>query len=352
MRAIIVIGTRPEMIKIWSVLQAFSDLVPDVKQYIYHTGQHYDYEMSQQIWSELGLAVPDTYLSAAGTSVEQTISNGIEGLSSNWEVEDGDIMVIIGDTASTLIGATVAALRNVPVVHIESGVRSFDYSMPEEIIRRMVDSIATVCFAPTKAAIENLKLEGRADKSGDTLKDAVLKMSDRRQEYAKTFESNYDVLVTAHRAGNVDDTHFLHTFIEALGEIEGSVFFPVHPRTHKHLVEQSIDIPENVILSGPVGYVEFLARLESAKVVITDSGGVQQEAAMLGTPCLTIRDNTEWVDTIEVGSNQLVGRNAVHLAKYANELLSNETGSPIVDPFIQGGGRTAVEHLISTGLVS
>lgn len=284
---------------------------------IVHTGQHYDDVMSTVFFEGLSLPHPDHNLNVgSGTHAVQTASM-MTGLEKTLLEEKPDIVIVYGDTNSTLAGALVAAKLNIPVAHIEAGLRSFNRDMPEEINRIIVDRISQFLFSPSMTAMNNLAREGLKDAAhfvGDVMLDALM-------QHQHLIERHFDVLdrigvqrkafylATVHRASNTDDAHNLVAILEALDVLDAPVVFPMHPRTRGVMTTERISITKwkNIKSVEPVGYLDMLALQLYAKKVLTDSGGVQKEAYYLGTPCVTFRKETEWPETLQSGWNILVG---------------------------------------------
>ncbi|MBI4711755.1 MAG: UDP-N-acetylglucosamine 2-epimerase (non-hydrolyzing) [Planctomycetes bacterium] len=346
MKILNVIGARPNFIKIAPLLKAAKSF-PSLEMVLVHTGQHYDYNMSRIFFKDLSIPEPDIHLKVGSAGLghgEQTglIMERLEEVSRQIKPE---MMVVVGDVNSTLGGALVAAKLQIPLAHIEAGLRSYDRRMPEEINRVVTDVLSDYLFTPYQYARQNLLKEGIASKKifvvgnimADALKqyfrptDALHRLGLRPACYA---------MVTLHRPVNVDDKNTLKGIMQALKEIASNltVVFPVHPRTHQRLETFRLMAKAdsgNLVLIGPLGYLDNLNLIKNARMVLTDSGGVQQEAMVLGTPCLTLRETTEWVDTVKSGMNKLVGNKPADIIRAAKVLLGNQkineprlTGAP------------------------
>lgn len=327
MKAIVVAGARPNFMKVKPVLDALDRR--QVKTVLVHTDQHYDAAMSDVFFDELGLRAPDHHLGVgSGTHAEQTarVMMGFEPL---LDAEDPDLVVVAGDVNSTLACAVVGAKAGVVVAHIEAGLRSRDWSMPEEINRVVTDRVSDYLFASSEDAAVNLAAEGyREDQIhvvGNVMIDTLLANVERAR--SRPVRKNFGLsagafgLITLHRPSNVDDPDVLSRILEALGIVahDCPLVFPVHPRTRQKLEE--LDVPKGVTLTDPLGYLDFIALESEAAVVFTDSGGVQEETTALGVPCLTLRENTERPVTVSEGTNTVVGRQAEDIIANAQRVL-------------------------------
>jgi len=312
MKIVSVVGARPEFIQSSPVSRAIRS---DHQEILVHTGQHYDYRMSQTFFDELGIPVPDYNLEVgSGTHARQT-SEILVRFEEVLLKEHPDLVIVRGDTNSTLAGALVASKLHVPLAHIEAGERSFDRRMPEEINRLVADSLADLHLCASHQAVRHLSMEGIENSVhwvGDVMLDAL--QQNRPIAHQKsTILSQLDLipgkyaLVTVHRAANTDSPERLGQIFEALNHAPETVIFPVHPRTRAALSQLNIDTSTHVHLIDPVSYYDMMVLEENAHLIATDSGGVQREAYFLGIPCLTLRDETEWVETVQVGWNKLVG---------------------------------------------
>jgi len=316
MRIVSIVGARPQFVKLAVICQAVAGVVGCVHR-IVHTGQHYDPAMSAVFFEELGIPRPDYDLGVgSGTHGEQT-GEMLKRLEPVLASEDPDWVLLYGDTNSTLAGAVVASKLVLPIAHIEAGLRSHQRGMPEEINRVVADHLSDLLFCPTALAVENLHKEGlagRAILSGDVMYDATIgyrKLAESRGSgaLASSWKPREFALATVHRAENTDDPGRLRGIVEALGEIACTicpVLWPVHPRTRKRLDE--IGCAANGVKTiEPLSYLDMLLLEGRAKFILTDSGGVQKEAYFLKTPCVTLRNETEWVETLENGCNVLAG---------------------------------------------
>lgn len=316
MKIVTIVGARPQFIKTAPVSH---ELRKDHIEVLVHTGQHYDDEMSKVFFEELNISEPDYNLGIGSSSHGKQTGKMLKEIEKVLINERPDMVLVYGDTNSTLAGALGSAKLNIPVAHVEAGLRSFDKSMPEEINRVLSDCISSMLFAPTETAIKNLKKEGIVNGvylTGDVMYDAVLQNIERAKQISNIMDKLYlkekeYLLLTIHRAGNINNIRNLSAIVDALLDIKEQVVFPVHPGTMKHLKEmgllEKLKKSSNYKVIAPVGYLDFLMLEYNAKKILTDSGGIQKEAYFFKVPCITLRENTEWVETIEDGWNVLVG---------------------------------------------
>jgi UDP-GlcNAc3NAcA epimerase len=313
MKIMTIVGARPEFIQTAPVTKAVRKRHTEI---LVHTGQHYDDNMSAVFFSDLGIPEPEINLGAgSGSHAEQT-GQMMMKLEAVMLREKPDWVLVFGDTNSTIAAALAAAKIHIPVAHIEAGLRSYDRKMPEEINRVMTDHISTLLFAPTQAAVDNLAKEGITSGVrlvGDVRVDVVLGTVERaRRERAKLFEQTHlsegqsFALATIHRASNTDDQRRLTDIVTAFNTLDLPVVLPVHPRLRKMLGEFGLKFGANVRTIDPIGFVDMVALLDACTIVITDSGGLQKEAYMLRRPGVTVRDTTEWIETVNSGWNRLV----------------------------------------------
>ncbi len=311
MKLAYIVGARPQFIKLGPLSKK---LRSNFAQVIIHTGQHFDKDMSEMIFHDLKIPAPDYNLGInCGGHGEQTGQMMVE-LEQILKKECPAIVVVFGDTNSTLAGSLVCSKLNIPIIHIEAGLRSFNKAMPEEINRISSDHTSNFLFAPTKTAMQNLKNEGLLEKAfltGDIMVDALennIKRADQISNilHERDLVSGEYFLMTLHRPYNVDIPDKLNKILSKISQVGSPVFFPVHPRTRKIMDANNLSIPDNVSLSQPVGYLDFIKLQACSKKVITDSGGIQKEAYLLKKPCITLRSETEWVETVIEGWNVLV----------------------------------------------
>jgi UDP-GlcNAc3NAcA epimerase len=315
MKIVNVVGARPQFIKAAAVCRALRAR-PGITDVFVHTGQHYDPEMSVVFFQELELPPPDRALGIGSGSHARMTAGILVAVEDVLMHELPDLVLVYGDTNTTLAAALSAVKLNIPVGHVEAGLRSFNRSMPEEINRVLADHVASLHFCPTLRAVGNLRAEGVTEAVhlvGDVMLDVLLRSLGSKRAAAVIdagVAPREYYLMTLHRAGNTDDHERLDTIIKAVGKLDYPVLFPAHPRTRKAMAAAGIRPDGNVRLMEPAGYFDFLALQTSARAILTDSGGVQKEAYMLGIPCITLRAETEWVETVEAGWNVLVDADA------------------------------------------
>lgn len=353
-----VVGARPNFMKIAPLhheLQKYSDVIRHV---ILHTGQHYDEKMSKIFFEDLRLPAPDVYLGiGSGSHAEQTGRVMMEFEKACLDV-DPDLVIVVGDVNSTLACSVVASKLGIPVAHVESGLRSFDRTMPEEINRMVTDVLSDYLFVTEPAGVANLRREGIDEKKifyvGDVMIDSLI--SFRKQAGQSKILADMNVtkqsytLVTLHRPSNVDSKENLSKvcgIFERLSD-RTTILFPIHPRTRKMLTEFGLAARfaaiGSLILSDPIGYLDFLCLMENAALVLTDSGGIQEETTYLQVPCLTLRENTERPVTIEQGTNQLLGLDVDLVVEKSLEALNGNAKKGIIPPLWDG---KASERIIS-----
>jgi len=352
-KAAIILGTRPEIIKMSPIIRELE--YQELDYFILHTGQHYSYSMDRVFFEELNLPEPKYNLNVgSGTHAEETAKMLI-GVERILIKEKPDVVLVEGDTNSVLAGALATVKLDVKIGHVEAGLRSYDREMPEETNRVLTDHMSDYLFAPTEGARRNLLREGVAESkifvTGNTIVDVVQNSGLLNKPYSILSDLQVEgtdyFLVTAHRQENVDDKERFKGILDGLrlvGEEFGiSLIYPIHPRAKKKISEYELNT-EDITLIEPVGYLNFL-RLESkAKLILTDSGGIQEEACILGVPCVTLRDNTERPETLEVGSNALAGTRPEEIVKMTRIMLGKSKGWK--NPFGDGeAGKTIVKIL-------
>ena len=312
MKIIHIVGARPQFIKAAMVSRAWKSLKDE---YLLHTGQHYDADMSKLFFDELNLKKPNLNLGVGSENHANQTSKMLVGIDSYLERIQADHVIIYGDTNSTLAGALAASKREIPISHVEAGLRSFNRSMPEEINRVVSDHISNLLFCPTEKAAQNLIKEGIKNGVhlvGDVMADALYFFRDAADKQSDILEKleiskGKYVLATIHRSGNVDHKRKLTQIFEGLGDVNRTIILPLHPRTKKMIRKFNLSLPENIRLIKPVGYLDMIMLEQYADCIFTDSGGIQKEAYLLGIRCITLREETEWVETVEAGWNVLAG---------------------------------------------
>ena len=317
MKIVSVVGARPQFIKSAPVSKAIIDYGFD--EYKIHTGQHYDYKMSQVFFEELGLPEPSINLSiGSGTHAFQT-GQMLIGIEQVLVARHPDLVLVYGDTNSTLAGALAAAKLNIKLAHVEAGLRSYNRQMPEEHNRVLTDHCSDLLFCPTQTALDNLTHEGiqqGVHLVGDTMYDATLQFGKIAKHHSKILQilglkpKKY-LLSTIHRAYNTDYPAILASIFSAFQQVDDTIVFPIHPRTLHAVNDAHLSIPDNVRVIDPVGYLDMLILEMNARIILTDSGGMQKEAYFFKVPCLTLRPETEWVETVESGWNRIVGTDPV-----------------------------------------
>ena len=336
MRIAIIVGTRPEIIKMSPIIRECEK--EDLNYFILHTGQHYSYEMDRIFFEELELQDAKYNLNVGSGSHAEETGKILIGIEKVLIEEKPDVVLVEGDTNTVLGGALGATKLHITVGHVEAGLRSYDRTMPEEINRVLADHVSDYLLAPTEKAKGNLLREGIDENkifvTGNTIVDAVyqnLEIAERKVDVLNdlNLEKGKYFLVTAHRQENVDVKDRLRGILDGLesiyNEFDLPVIYPIHPRTLKRINEFGLRIPEGVELIDPTGFLEFLELEANAKIVLTDSGGVQEETCILKVPCVTLRDNTERPETLEVESNVLAGCNSNEIIKSVDLMADKKT---------------------------
>ena len=344
MKIVSIVGNRPQFVKAAPLSRALRARVDEV---LVHSGQHYDPDLADLFFDELGVPQPDHALEVGSGSPIVQLAVMLERLEPLLLEEAPDMVVVYGDTTTTLAGALAAAKLGLPLGHVEAGLRSFDRSMPEEQNRVVTDHLSSLLLCPTDTAVRNLAREGITEgvhQVGDVMLDASLMFAPaaaaRPGARALGLEPGGYLLVTVHRAAATDTPEALDALVAVLEAIDRPAVFPVHPRTRNRLegagLWDRLERHPTLRLSGPVGYLDFTALLVNAAAVVTDSGGVQKEAYFQGVPCITLRDTTEWVETVEGGFNRLVGMDPARVAAALGDL-----SMPDVRPPYYGDGDAA-----------
>jgi UDP-GlcNAc3NAcA epimerase len=344
MRIMSVVGARPQFVKAAPVCKALRERHEEI---LVHSGQHYDYAMSDVFFEQLGVPTPD-YTLGVGSGSHGQMTGAMLGLLEELFIErEPDAVLVYGDTNTTLAGGLAAAKLTIPVVHVEAGLRSFNRAMPEEINRVVVDHLSELLLCPTEVAAGNLAAEGIRDGVrivGDVMIDTARFFAEHADSEAVL--GDYDVrpgeyyFATVHRASNTDDPAALAALVEGLGGVGATVLWAVHPRTRARLaefgLEDAVARAANVRVLDPVPYIETVALLRSARALLTDSGGMQKEAYFFGVPCVTLRNETEWVETVDLGWNTLVGTDPERIVEAATAALR-----PAERPPVYGDGHAA-----------
>ncbi|HMV79383.1 MAG TPA: UDP-N-acetylglucosamine 2-epimerase (non-hydrolyzing) [Leptospiraceae bacterium] len=331
-KIITVVGARPQFIKAAAVSRVIAKN-SDLKELLVHTGQHFDANMSDIFFDEMEIQKPDYFLGINGLGHGAMTGQMMEKIEALLLKEKPDFLMVYGDTNSTLAGALAAKKLHIKLIHVEAGLRSFNMNMPEEINRIVTDRISDLLFCPTDTAVSNLKKEGfdsikaKIVKNGDVMQDAALFYSKINKstilERLNIVDSKF-ILTTVHRAENTDSESNLRSIISALNEINSTVkvICPLHPRTSKIVAKLGIKIQFQII--EPVGYFDMISLLQNCSLVMTDSGGVQKEAFFFGKPCVTMREETEWLELVENGFNMLVGSASSKILESVNTMLSKK----------------------------
>lgn len=344
MKVVSIVGARPQFIKAAAVSRV---LRAGHTERLVHTGQHYDANMSAVFFEELNIPEPDVNLGIGSGPHGAQTGAMLTGIETVLLAEKPDWVLVYGDTNSTLAGALAGAKLHIPVAHVEAGLRSFNRDMPEELNRVVADHVSDLLFCPSQTAVNNLAAEGIrrgvhlvGDVMADALKFAAAQARNRSNILARLgLAGGRYLLATVHRAENTDQPHRLRNIMAAFEAVTEPLIFPVHPRTRHALTQIGFKAPQNpnLHLIEPVSYLDMVSLAQSARLILTDSGGLQKEAYWLGVPCVTLRDETEWVETVEAGWNVVVGAGTTE-----NIIRAIETFSPpAAHPDLYGDGQTA-----------
>ncbi|MCZ6678468.1 MAG: UDP-N-acetylglucosamine 2-epimerase (non-hydrolyzing) [Candidatus Poribacteria bacterium] len=335
MKIALIAGARPNFMKIAPILRAMRAF-PKLEPYLVHTGQHYDYAMSEIFFKELGIPEPDVNLEVGSASQSVQTAKIMIAFEEVVTQQQFDLVLVVGDVTSTMACTLVSAKLQIPVAHVEAGIRSFDRTMPEEINRIVTDTVADYLFPPSEFGVKNLRHEGIPDEKiflvGDVMIDTLMLQKDAAAETQILAELDLQprdyVLMTMHRPHNVDNPDTLKSILGALQRIQAQIqiLFPIHPRTRSRIeafgLTGQVDAMTNLRVIEPIGYLQFLNLMMQAKFVLTDSGGMQEETTVLGVPCLTLRENTERPETVEHGTNTLVGSDSDLILRETAKILS------------------------------
>ncbi len=353
MKVLTIVGARPQFIKAAPVSRAFESI--GIDECLVHTGQHYDDNMSDIFFREMAIPEPTYQLKIGSSNHGRQTGRMIEAIEEVVEKELPDVLLVYGDTNSTLAGALVAAKLHIPVAHVEAGLRSFKRTMPEEVNRVVADHISHWLFCPTTTAIKNLADEGitqRVHHVGDVMYDAALYMaailgdrrvvgSDSQPLAAKSF-----ILATVHRAENTDQPDRLREILNALKRLSADrrVLVPLHPRTRGSIERHGLaDLLKGLDIVDPLGFLDMVNAERTARLIVTDSGGVQKEAYFHGVPCVTMRDETEWIETVDAGWNSLAGADCTRIL----DAVSKASEGSVIDQYGTGDAAIAIARVIA-----
>lgn len=357
-KIISVVGARPNFMKIAPLHRAFLNHRSHIIHKICHTGQHFDANMSAVFFDELGLPEPDFFLGVGGGGHAEQTGKVMIAFEKICLEEKPDLVVVVGDVNSTLAASLVAVKLGISVIHIESGLRSFDKNMPEEINRILTDSISDFLFVTEQSGLDNLLKEGVASEKiffvGNTMIDNLVYSLPRIANSSIVKDSgltpgNYAV-ATFHRPSNVDDDEKLRELLPGLNRLSEKIdiVFPMHPRTRKNLDKNNLikEIGSRITITNPLGYLDFMALVKNARLVLTDSGGIQEETTYLRKPCITLRDSTERPVTIDLGTNFLVGSDIAEAIRTAEEILINGGKKGEIPPLWDGNAAERIADII------
>ncbi|MDC9581150.1 UDP-N-acetylglucosamine 2-epimerase (non-hydrolyzing) [Xenorhabdus sp. PR6a] len=329
-KIITIIGARPQFIKASVVSDALKKN-KKIQEIIIHTGQHFDSNMSDIFFNELTIPMPDYTLNIHSSSHGEMTANMLIEIEKILILEKPKAVIVYGDTNSTLAGALAASKLHIPIIHIEAGLRSFNMGMPEEINRILTDNVSSILFCPTETAVNNLQKEGFSSRQvkiinvGDVMEDSALYFSQLAKKPSEFKSMKNFILATLHRAENTDNKNRLSEIVNALNHIHKNIYpvvLPLHPRTNKMLKQHKLHL--DVHLIEPVGYLQMLWLLQNTNLVITDSGGLQKEAFFFKKPCVTVRDQTEWIELIELGVNTLSDTKSENIIKAVKGFINTD----------------------------
>lgn len=357
MKIMTIVGARPQFIKAASVSRAIMQ-DNSISEIMVHTGQHYDANMSDIFFEELGIPAPAYHLGIGGGSHGRNTGRMLEEIELSLLKEKPDAVLVYGDTDSTLAGALAASKLHIKLIHVEAGLRSYNRAMPEEINRKLTDHVSDLLLAPTQAAIKNLALEGVQGRGvinvGDVMFDAVLHYYDQAKQKSTILQSlslmqGKYTLATIHRQENTDDVSRLANILTAFEQSGRQIILPLHPRTRQKIAGADLVIPTNCVVIDPVGYLDMIMLEKHAELIVTDSGGVQKEAFFHQVPCVTLRDETEWVELVELGWNHLASPENADLTAILQTTFS--PGDTKALPYGDGHAATKIISAIHHFLV-
>jgi UDP-N-acetylglucosamine 2-epimerase (non-hydrolysing) len=358
-----VVGARPNFMKIAPIHREMGNY-PEINPLLIHTGQHYDDKMSKLFFQDLLLPEPNVYLGVgSGSHTEQT-ARIMLSFEKVMEEQKPDLVLVVGDVNSTAACSLVASKMHTKIAHVEAGLRSFDRTMPEEINRMITDSLSDFLFVTEKSGLENLKNEGISDDkvffTGNVMIDSLSFFLEKASESSIMSDLPINgspfALVTLHRPSNVDVKENLESLLHTLSVIgkDVKVVFPMHPRTKKMIdkfgLENDVSSAENLIITDPIGYLDFMQLMQNARLILTDSGGIQEETTYLGIPCITIRENTERPITIDMGTNVLVGPHAERIIEETDKILSGNGKKGLIPDLWDGKAAERIVKILSEKL--
>ncbi|MFC6439351.1 non-hydrolyzing UDP-N-acetylglucosamine 2-epimerase [Bowmanella sp. JS7-9] len=346
-RILTVVGARPQFIKAATVSRAIAQFA-SMHEVIVHTGQHHDINMSQVFFDEMQIPAPAYQLTCDGSGHGAMTGQMMQQLEPVMLTEKPDVVLVYGDTNSTLAGALTAAKLHIPVAHVEAGLRSFNMRMPEEVNRILTDRISRWLFCPTSIAVKNLNREGfgqfdcHISQPGDVMFDGALFYAQRAERPDNVSDSNF-ILATIHRAENTDDLTRLTGIVAALNQVSETmpVILPLHPRTMKAIQQAGLSFAEKVNVMPPQGYLQMVWLIQHSQLVLTDSGGLQKEAFFFTKPCITLRDETEWQELVDSGVNQLAGADTDTIVRCVHACLTSSSVNH-TQPALYGDGNAAM----------
>jgi len=353
MHLVHVVGARPNLMKLAPVHRALAK-IPNIEQVVVHTGQHYDFNMSDVFFEQLGIGNPDVNLQVGSASHARQTAEIMVRFENVVMERSPDLVLVYGDVNSTVAATLVCSKLGVHVAHVEAGLRSFDRSMPEEINRLVTDQLADFLFTPSEDGNRNLEREGIAGEKvylvGNVMIDTLISMLPLAQNQLPENLPARFALVTLHRPSNVDDLEWLKSMLQSLEQIGSdlAVIFPVHPRTRQRMNDVGLNGLSSILrLMEPLPYLPFLALQQHATVVITDSGGIQEETTYLGVPCLTVRENTERPITVEIGTNTLAGRDPQRIRREVEMIVGGHAKQGKIPPLWDGHAAERIAQVIS-----